>query len=225
MSQAFHPIIALAAFSTACFAPAAATAKTQYVDLSQCANALVLDGQPVGTVRGNAGTPLARQRFKLLDSSTNNNVWLGESAGKTAVISLSVTGVSAVYALINTGYGQPDISNLTVAFEGTSGAQANFEMIGNKDVRDHWNWVWTNDLVGNQAQQWWTNNLNPQPQDQTHRLDAHKFNIGSKFSGQTLTKLSFIAPSGAAPNVFQPFVAAVKVVYSGTAGATNCIAQ
>ena len=49
-----------------------------------------------------------------------------------------------------------------------------------------------------------TNNLNPQPQDQSHRMDAHYFNRSTEFAGQTLTEITIQSPTNAGVNYMEP---------------------
>ena len=112
---------------------------------------------------------------------------------------------------MNSGYGQSGIANAIVEFKGTGGAHKTFKLIGNKTIRDYNNWVWTNTIEGASAQEWWTNNLNPQPNDQSHRQDAHKFDLSAALAGQTLTDIVIKAPANAGPNFMEPLLFAVSV--------------
>jgi hypothetical protein len=200
-----------------------ANSATKQIDISGCVNTQFTAGQPVGKSAGNSGTALSAVRFKLLDPSAGNNVWLG-SAGGSADIRLSVTGASAVDALINTYYGQSGISNATVVLRGTGGARNAFSLVGNTTIRDFNNWTWTNTINGTKrAQEWWTNNLDPKPIDGTHRLDVHRFVLGPSFDGQTLTHITIHAPPTAAVNFMEPLLIAVNVIYSGESGAATCV--
>jgi hypothetical protein len=187
------------------------------LDFSACANFNQAIGQPVGASIGNAGTKDAPLTFTLLDPAAGNNFWLGGATGATLDIKLSVASPTAVYALMNTQYGQAAIANATVLFKGTGQTHKSFRLTGNKTIRDYNNWVWTDTINGTSAQEWWTNNLNPQPNDQSHRLDAHKFSLAPTFTGQTLTDIIFKAPANAGVNYMQPFVAAVGIQYAGGA--------
>jgi hypothetical protein len=197
------------------------------LDFSTCANFNQAIGQPVGAGKGNAATKDAHLTFTLLDPAAGNNFWLGAATGATLDIKLSVASPTAVYALMNTQYGQSAIANATVVFKGTGKTHKSFKLIGNKTIRDFNNWVWTDTINGTSAQEWWTNNLNPQPDDQSHRLDAHKFTLAPTFTGQTLTDIIFEAPANAGTNYMQPFVAAVGLQYAGgaTPVPTTCTAN
>jgi hypothetical protein len=220
------PVIAtLLTLSVASLGAHAATSLVP-IDFSACANLSGSVGGPVGTSKGNAGTSLAKLSFVLLDPDAGNNVWVGASGSKL-IIKLAVASPQGVYLLMNTLYGQSGIVNATVKFKGSGGSKANFKRIGNQSIRDFNNWVFTNDLTKNTAQPWWTNNLNPQPFDQTHRIDAHKFDLSTAFAGQTLKQIEIDAPADAAPNYMQPLLFAVGLDDGGAGGpiAATCSVQ
>jgi hypothetical protein len=197
------------------------------LDFSACANTSLSIGQPVGAGKGNAATKYSGLTFTLLDPSAGNNVWVGGATGATLDIKLSVTSPTAVYILMNTLYGRAAIANATVLFQGTGKKHKSFTLTGNTTIRDYNNWVWTNTINGTSAREWWTNNLNPTSQDQSHRLDAHGFNLGKIFAGQTLTDIIIEAPANAGVNYMEPFVAALGVQYAGGTApvSTTCTAN
>jgi hypothetical protein len=180
------------------------------VDFSSCANLVESTGAPPGANAGNAMTKFAALTFTTLDPAKGNDSWIGVS-GAHLVIKLSVPAPNAVYMLMNTGYGQSGITNATIEFKGTGGAQKIVRLVGNTTVRDYNNWVWTNTINGKTAQEWWTNTLNPQPQDQSHREDAHMFDIGSAFAGQTLKQIIIKSPANAGVNYMEPLLFAIGV--------------
>lgn len=188
----------------------AAPPKLLGVDLSACANVSADLGQPVGKGKGNALTPHAKLKFALLDPALGNNVWRGD-LGATIAFTVSVPSPTAVYTVINTFYGQPGTSNATVRFTGTHGAAATFELIGDVDVRDYNNWIWTNQINGSTTQMWWTNNLSPTPFDQSHRLDVQRFDLQAAFAGETLTGISVTAPANAQPGVMESVLFALGI--------------
>src|SRR5947207_7101240 len=100
---------------------APASSATKFVDISNCVNNQFSGGQPVGKTKGNTGTPQSDIRFDLMDPGAGSNIWLG-AAGAAIDIKVSITGASAVYALINTYYCQSGIANATVTLKGSGGA-------------------------------------------------------------------------------------------------------
>lgn len=201
----------------------AAAPKLLGVDLSACANVSAGLGQPVGKVKGNALTPHAKVKFAMLDPALGNNVWRGDF-GSSIAFTVSVPSPTAVYTVINTFYGQPGVSNATVRFTGTNGASATFELVGDVDVRDYNNWTWTNLVNGSTTQMWWTNNLNPSPFDQSHRLDAQHFDLQAAFAGETLTGISITAPANAQAGVLEPVLFALGIEGTGKRR-TSCSVQ
>jgi hypothetical protein len=200
--------------ATPCFAKPPVLAP---VDFSACANNNQVIGNPVGVSTGNALTKDSKLTFTLLDPTTGNNVWVG-SAGGQIEIKLSVPSPTAVYLLMNSYYGQSAIANAKVIFKGSNSTHRGTTLIGNTTIRDFNNWVWTNTINGKSAQEWWTNNLNPQPQDQSHRMDTHYFNLSTEFAGQTLTEIIIQSPTNAGVNYMEPALFAIGVAYSGASG-------
>jgi hypothetical protein len=126
-----------------------------------------------------------------------------------------------VFMLANTFYGQANTTNATVTFKGSGGTAVTAKLVGNSTIRDYNNWVWTNTINGTTAQEWWTNNLHPSPQDQSKRLDAHSFNLATKFAGETLTHIVVTAPTNAGPNFMEPVLWAVDIARAGTGGISS----
>ncbi len=204
----------------------AATPVLGPVDFSACMNTQYSVNGPVGVTAGNAQTKDSRLTFTLLDPGAGNNLWNGVSGQKIA-IKLSVASPKAVYMLMNTFAGQSGVVNATVVFKGTGGAQMTARLRGDLTIRDYNNWQWTNNINNTSTQEWWTNNLNPQSQDMTHRIDAHKFNLGSAFAGQTLTEITVKSPENAAPNFMSPILFAIGIDYPGAGGTvpSRCTAR
>ncbi len=187
------------------------------IDLAKCFNSKANFGQPVGLKAGNSSAAVRLRKFNLPDPAKTDNLWVGTRGGSIE-IRLGVTGVTAVYTLLNTYYGQDKVANATVLLKGSNDARRSFALAGNKTIRDFNNWIFTNTIDNAVAQEWWTSNKAPVPRDQTKRIDAQKLVPGTAFAGQTLTRIHVIAPRTAAFNVMQPILFAINVVYSGNAG-------
>ena len=213
------------------FVTATATAhsapKVGTVDFSSCATSSFFFGQPVGNSIGNAQTKDSMLRFVLSDPALGNNVWFGDHGGASIDVSVSIQSPTTVNLLLNTGDGQPNITNAIVTLKGTNGAQMIVKMKGNVTIRDYNNWYWTETINDTTTQEWWTNNLNPQPGDQSKRLDVHVFRLGANFVGQTLTDIIVTAPPKAADGYMVPMLSAVSVAYPGAGGAvpSSCVAH
>lgn len=187
------------------------------IDFSACANNTQATGAPVGPSLGNAETKFSKLGFTLLDPSLGSDSWLGAPSASLH-IKLSVSAPAAVYMLLNTGWGQNAIPNASVEFEGTGGVHKVFKLVGNTTIRDYNNWMWTNTINNKTTQEWWTNNLNPQPDDNSHREDAHEFNTAQLLAGHTLTDIIVKAPANAGPNVMEPLLFAIAVDANQGAG-------
>jgi hypothetical protein len=179
------------------------------VDFSACANNLENAGGPTGASGGNAQTKFSNLTFTLLDPASGVDSWVG-GAGQSLDVKLSVTSPVAIYLLINSKYGQSGIANATIELK-AKGFKKSFKLVGNATIRDYNNWVWTNTLTKKTSQEWWTNNLNPQPDDQSHRYDAHMISTSSLLSGLTLTDIIVKAPANAGGNFMQPLLWAIAV--------------
>lgn len=211
-------VLACAASLAALFASALpASSKSLLIDISGCTNAVEDFGQPIGVKKGNAGTDFSKIEFDLIDFRKKNNFWRGIN-GALLTIDLAVPKATAVQILINTGWGQAGIPNALVSVESSGGRSKTFKLIGNKTIRDFNNWVFTNNINGTTTQEWWTNNKNPTPQDQSHRYDAHVIDITSVVKGDALTQIVIAAPQNAATGFLEPFVFGVNVEYDGKPG-------
>jgi hypothetical protein len=210
MKSALTFLAAAAIVSTTIVGAEAKTPVLSPIDFLSCANYVANVGAPNGATIGNAETKFSALTFTLLNPQTGNDSWAG-TAGASLDIKVSVASPNAVYLVMNSLYGQSGITNATVELKGTGGVRKTFKLKGNKTIRDYNNWVWTNTLSGKTAEEWWTNNLNPQPDDQSHRQDAHEFNIKKPFAGQSLTDIIIKAPANAGANYMEPLLFAVSV--------------
>ncbi len=117
--------------------------------------------------------------------ATGNNYWssaaTGGSAGRTFAMSFEQYGVTDVYTLINTFWGQPGpTSYASLQFFGSGGAYYNVNLIGNQDIRCYEQCAWTNFVSGS------TTNV---VQLGGHRLDMQHIQLPDAFKTQTLTKI------------------------------------
>jgi hypothetical protein len=190
--------------------PLHAAPKLHALSLKACANVAADLGQPTGAGKGNVDTAFARIRFKLLDPLVGNNAWRGD-LGATISFTVSAPSPTAVYTIMNTFYGQGGLANATVTFTGTNGSSASFPLIGNVDIRDYNNWVFTNGINGTSTQTWWSNTPSPVDFDQSHRLDVQRFDLSAAFAGETLTGISIQAPADAQPGYLEPVLFALGI--------------
>ncbi|MBS0445510.1 MAG: PEP-CTERM sorting domain-containing protein [Proteobacteria bacterium] len=188
----------------------AASAQVTQVDLGGVVNTAYSIGGPVGLTAGNTGTALSSLTFDLRDPSTTSNVWVGYSTGDSITLHPDLYGVGSAYSLFNTLFGQAGLPTVSIEFKGSAGADQTFTLTGNTDIRDYNNWVWTNSINGTTTQEWWTNNLNPSPTDQSHRWDAQVYALAPAFATQTLTDI-VITAGQVGGNYSQPMLAALDL--------------
>jgi hypothetical protein len=129
--------------------------------------------------------------------------WAAASATPTLSVPLKLPRARRVYTVINTMWGQPGpASYASVTFVGSSGATYAVGLLGNKDVRDFNNAIWTNLIQGPGTVQIFSNGAG-------QRLDRQKFDLPSSFAGEDLVEIRF-ADSGS--DGFQRmFVVAITV--------------
>jgi hypothetical protein len=91
-----------------------------------------------------------------------------------------------------------------------SGRHKTFRLIGDIDIRDYIQNQWTNDIDGTTTQQWWGG------EDPTAlRLDVQRYNLGTRFIGDTLRKITVTAPADTDANVLQPVLFAIGIDAGG----------
>jgi hypothetical protein len=128
----------------------------------------------------------------VIPAKGNNVVWNNYPAGpKTGIIvkdfPVRVAGVTQVHTLINTAYGQAGPNSyLSLEFIGSGGADFKVPLIGNVNIRDFNDWVWTN-YINNTS----TVNVFNNP-SHTHRIDMQNITLPAAFANQTLTDIKMI---------------------------------
>lgn len=173
---------------------------TPYVNGSGGAYALT---NPYGSLTGNTGTAFSAVGFNLLNPAFND-MWVGWTTGLTVDIQTNVFGATSVYTLFNTLYGTAGLLTATVEFRGSQGASQTFSLIGDVDVRDFNNYVFTNNINNTTTQVWWTDG-------QFHRLDAQFFRLAPAFQTQTLTSIR-ITTGTAGFGISNPILHAITIV-------------
>lgn len=125
------------------------------------------------------------------------NVWTGAAASgpnpKTLDVAVNATGVTRVYTLINTLWGERDAGTCaSVTFFGSAGAVYTVQLNGNEHIRDYlWN-RWTNSINGTTTTNVFTagTGQGTGPNNQV-RLDMQVFSLPQAFATQTLTSIRF----------------------------------
>ncbi len=106
----------------------------------------------------------------------NDGQWILE-------LDVSVVNAETVYMLINTIWGTTQNGRMLVDFSGSDGAHAQWDLIGNDDIRD-WSGNFTNTINGTT-----TVNVFTDPDGQAGNpdyLDMVRFDLPDDFQGQTL---------------------------------------
>jgi len=98
-------------------------------------------------------------------------------------IPLGITGIDRVFMLMNTEAGQPGpTSYIHVQFEGSGGATAGYNLIGNVDVRDYNQDGYTNSINN-------TTTINVFSNGNGQRIDRVLFDLPPAFLSQSLTTM------------------------------------
>lgn len=181
-----------------CLVSAGASAQFVTVDFSSQFNmsrnnALLANGgmMPFGNQTFN-GVPMA------MGGTADFNTlwaWTGHDPAKggtqSLVVNTNIFGATSVYSMINTFWGAPGPNSfLSIEFKGTGGLSQVFTLIGNSDVRDYNQNVWTNTINGTTTVEVWNNQIG-------QRLDMQKFELAAQFATETLTSI-VITDTGAA---------------------------
>lgn len=121
----------------------------------------------------------------------------------TLTVDVNQFGVTKGYSLINTLWGQGGpTSYASITFTATNGLTYTKNLIGNEDIRDYNQFVWTNSINGTSTQEWWSNGLG-------QRLDMQEYILPDAFASETLLTIS-ITDTGAA-DFQRAFVAGLTV--------------
>jgi hypothetical protein len=109
------------------------------------------------------------------------------SGADVFVIPTSIFGATTIYTLMNSAFGIAGADIATVAFTGTGGASASFDLTEGFNIRDHFNGFFVNTVSDPTIV---TANF---PGDV--RLDRQTFGLPSSFATQTLTQITFTGHS------------------------------
>ena len=137
-----------------------------------------------------------------------NNMWSSSYSDPNPHqidISVGVSGVSKVYTLINSAWGQ-DVSKgsfAAIEFYGSDGAFLGKDLYGNADIRDYYSGNWTNSING-------TTTINVfKTSNGQFRLDMQTIDLPDDFLSQTLETIRVIDTGG--QNIQRIFLAGITV--------------
>lgn len=119
---------------------------------------------------------------------SGDNAAGGTSIPQTLDLAVGLDGALAVHMMINTAWGQRGpTSYLSVEFYGDQGAYYRHDLVGNVDVRDWRNTIWTNVLDPDGiATNVWSATI---PTWGAVRLDVQRFELPPEFETQTLESI------------------------------------
>jgi hypothetical protein len=132
----------------------------------------------------------------VIPAKGKNVVWNNYPNGpKTGTIvtdfPVDVAGATQVHTLINTAYGQSGPNSyLGLEFFGSAGAEYTLHLVGNFNIRDFNDWVWTNSINGTSTVNVFNNPAH------THRIDMQTITLPAAFAGQTLTDIKMVDSGG-----------------------------
>lgn len=181
------------------FLALAGTASAQYTTLNYAAD---LNTARNDALIANGGTfPTGAQTFDSVPFQIGNGpnvndpwAWSGVHAvtggPATLVIPVNIFGVSEAYSLINTFWGANGLPALAaITFNATNGVTYTKDLVGNDDIRDYNQWIWTNSINGITTKQVFNNN-------QSQRLDMQTFALPAAFANETLLNIT-VSDTGA----------------------------
>jgi hypothetical protein len=169
----------------------------QTVDLSAYANIRMQDYQPSAAGYPEGMVTLGGVPFNI-QKAGGNNAWNAEVVSgaypHVLDVPLNIADATAVHTLINTFYGQPGpTSYISLEFFGSGGAYFKKDLIGNVDVRDHFNAFWTNSVNGTTTTTVYSSGGGMLSES---RLDKQEIDLPASFVGQTLTEFRLTSTGG-----------------------------
>lgn len=158
-------------------------------DIANMAHTDIEVSSPFGTYDN---LPVGEVEFGCVPFSippTGYNVWNSEleprSNPKVQDVNVDIFGVKEVHILINSGWGQPGpASYASMEFYGSLGDVYVETLIGNDDIRDWLNALWTNFINGVWTVNVWT--------EGNARLDKMTVKLPEEFQDQELATVRFI---------------------------------
>ena len=107
------------------------------------------------------------------------------SGTRELTVLTSLQGVTSVYTMMNSFWGNAGGPFLSVTFNATGGVSQSFSVFGNVDLRDYnQNPSYTNTINGTMTQQVFSNTSN-------QRLDMQRFDLDGAFANETMTSVVF----------------------------------
>ena len=169
------------------------------VDYSSQANFSWLPGYLPGAPSGSA--TLGGIPFNIRSNTAGNQAWFGayggiDTDGHTSItMSVNVYGVTDVYTLINTVWGQAGPTSYAwLTFTGSKGTTYTDYLVSNIDIRDYNNDSLTNAINGTTTVNVF--NCSQTNNGQAGRLDMQHIVLPAAFAGQTLSTIKLVDNGG-----------------------------
>jgi hypothetical protein len=126
--------------------------------------------------------------------ASGNNLWNSDDVSgqwpHILEISAGIYGATDVYTLINTAWGQKGPNSwASIDFIGSGGATYHADLIGNVDIRDYNQHIWTNSING-------TSTINVFDNGTGQRFDMQRFVLPQQFKTQTLNSIRLTDSGG-----------------------------
>ncbi len=109
--------------------------------------------------------------------------WAVSSGPAKLTIPTNIPGALEVYSLLNTSWGQPGPGSLaSITFNATNGLSHTVLLVGNSDIRDYNDYIYTNLINNTTTREVFNNNLG-------QRLDMQTYTLPQAFALETLTSI------------------------------------
>ncbi len=147
-----------------------------------------LPGAPVGV------TTLGGIPFNIISNANGKEAWAAGVAAaglpgtQSITMNMNVFGVTDVYTLINTWWGQPG-TYASLVFTGTGGASYTKDLYGDLDIRDYNQDGWVNSINGTTTTEVFTGTSNWGAEG---RLDMQHVILPSEFASQSLLSIELV---------------------------------
>jgi hypothetical protein len=187
----------LVALGVAALSTGAMAQSVSYIDISSAHNGR-LQNSPLDGISLPTNVSFVGQgdvQFKV--DGPGNNYWnalhvpgsspeIGGGGPASVEFSINAYGVTSAYSLINTYWGNANpVAQASIEFFGTNGAYYKKDLIGNVDIRDYNQNIFTNVINGTTTVNAYTYNSFGGGQ----RMDMQQYELPNVFSTQTLTKI------------------------------------
>ncbi len=128
----------------------------------------------------------------------------GGPAPVSLTVNTNIASVTSVFTTISTFWGvggQPPFASIT--FNATNGVTQTFNLIGNSQIRDYNQNIFTNTINGTDTREVFNNNAG-------QRVDMQRFDLSAAFATETLT--SIVLNDAGLPNFQRTFISGITAL-------------